>query len=242
MRSGSPRTRISSPEASASTMSPRWTLSSMPLRSWRTRMGVATWRRAAILAAGRRGRWAAGAVTGRAISVIGRARGRRGYRGGARRASVRWGSTPRPMGPPVTRPLESVRRRSPVSTPTLHVSRHPAVLHKLAILRDEKTEPKKFREIVRELSWLLGLRGARRRRRQADRDPDADGADDRPRAGRAGRVRADPAGRSRDGRRDAGADADRAGLAPRPVPRRADAPTRSSTTTSSPTPPRWTCA
>src|SRR5204862_5160101 len=40
--------------------------------------------------------------------------------------------------------------------PTLHVSSHPAILHKLAILRDEKTEPKKFREIVRELSWLLG--------------------------------------------------------------------------------------
>ena len=41
-------------------------------------------------------------------------------------------------------------------SPTLHVSRHPAVLHKLAILRDAETEPKKFREIVRELSWLLG--------------------------------------------------------------------------------------
>ena len=40
--------------------------------------------------------------------------------------------------------------------PSLHVSRHPAVLHKLAILRDERTEPKKFREVVRELSWLLG--------------------------------------------------------------------------------------
>jgi uracil phosphoribosyltransferase len=43
-----------------------------------------------------------------------------------------------------------------VPAPTLHVSQHPAVLHKLAILRDEKTEPKKFREVVRELSWLLG--------------------------------------------------------------------------------------
>jgi uracil phosphoribosyltransferase len=42
------------------------------------------------------------------------------------------------------------------SPPTLHVSSHPAILHKLAILRDERTEPKKFREIVRELSWLLG--------------------------------------------------------------------------------------
>ena len=43
-----------------------------------------------------------------------------------------------------------------MSNPTLHVSQHPAVLHKLAILRDERTEPKKFREVVRELSWLLG--------------------------------------------------------------------------------------
>ncbi len=40
--------------------------------------------------------------------------------------------------------------------PTLHVSQHPAVRHKLGILRDVETEPKKFREVVRELSWLLG--------------------------------------------------------------------------------------
>jgi uracil phosphoribosyltransferase len=40
--------------------------------------------------------------------------------------------------------------------PNLHVSQHPAVRHKLAILRDQATEPKKFREVVRELSWLLG--------------------------------------------------------------------------------------
>ncbi len=40
--------------------------------------------------------------------------------------------------------------------PNLHVSQHPAVRHKLGILRDEHTEPKKFREVVRELSWLLG--------------------------------------------------------------------------------------
>jgi uracil phosphoribosyltransferase len=55
-------------------------------------------------------------------------------------------------------PAPSARRvEVPLSaSPTLHVSRHPAVLHKLAILRDERTEPKKFREVVRELSWLLG--------------------------------------------------------------------------------------
>ena len=40
--------------------------------------------------------------------------------------------------------------------PTLYISQHPAVLHKLAVLRDIHTEPKKFREVVRELSWLLG--------------------------------------------------------------------------------------
>ena len=40
--------------------------------------------------------------------------------------------------------------------PNLHVSQHPAVRHKLGILRNEQTEPKKFREVVRELSWLLG--------------------------------------------------------------------------------------
>jgi len=46
---------------------------------------------------------------------------------------------------------------SPTRTwPSLHVSTHPAVLHKLAILRSTSTEPKKFREVVRELSWLLG--------------------------------------------------------------------------------------
>jgi uracil phosphoribosyltransferase len=40
--------------------------------------------------------------------------------------------------------------------PNLHVSAHPLVAHKLAILRDKATTPKQFRELVRELSWLLG--------------------------------------------------------------------------------------
>jgi len=40
--------------------------------------------------------------------------------------------------------------------PGLHVSSHPAILHKLSLLRNETTEPKKFRELVREISWLLG--------------------------------------------------------------------------------------
>ena len=45
--------------------------------------------------------------------------------------------------------LES--RAMPVS-----VSQHPLVAHKLAILRDRTTEPKRFRELVREITWLLG--------------------------------------------------------------------------------------
>jgi uracil phosphoribosyltransferase len=40
--------------------------------------------------------------------------------------------------------------------PNLHVSSHPAIQHKLALLRTETVEPKKFRELVREISWLLG--------------------------------------------------------------------------------------
>jgi uracil phosphoribosyltransferase len=36
-----------------------------------------------------------------------------------------------------------------------HASKHPLVLHKLSILRDKSTEPRKFRELVREISALL---------------------------------------------------------------------------------------
>ena len=45
--------------------------------------------------------------------------------------------------------------------PSLHVSDHPAVLHKLALLRDESSHPRKFRELVREISWLLGYEALR---------------------------------------------------------------------------------
>lgn len=34
-------------------------------------------------------------------------------------------------------------------------SAHPLVQHKLALLRDVNTEPKRFRELVREVTWLL---------------------------------------------------------------------------------------
>jgi len=37
----------------------------------------------------------------------------------------------------------------------IFVSHHPLIQHKLALLREEQTEPKKFRELVREITVLL---------------------------------------------------------------------------------------
>src|SRR5689334_7465638 len=37
----------------------------------------------------------------------------------------------------------------------VHESKHPLVAHKLSRLRDKNTEPKKFRELVREIAGLL---------------------------------------------------------------------------------------
>ena len=38
------------------------------------------------------------------------------------------------------------------------VSTHPLVAHKLSLLRSVQTEPKKFRELTRELGGLLRVR------------------------------------------------------------------------------------
>ena len=37
----------------------------------------------------------------------------------------------------------------------VHVSSHPLIQHKLTVLRDVATEPKKFREVIREITMLL---------------------------------------------------------------------------------------
>ena len=85
------------------------------------------------------------------------------------------------------------------------------------------TEPKKFREVVRELSWLLGYEAlADARVRPLTIQTPIEEMEAR-RAGRPDRARPDPARRAGHGRRDARAHADRRGLAPRPLPRRADA-------------------
>jgi len=38
---------------------------------------------------------------------------------------------------------------------TIHVSNHPLIRHKVTMLRDFRTEPKKFRELIREVALLL---------------------------------------------------------------------------------------
>jgi uracil phosphoribosyltransferase len=40
-------------------------------------------------------------------------------------------------------------------TSLVHVSNHPLVLHKLTLLRDSRTDPKLFRELLREMAVLL---------------------------------------------------------------------------------------
>ena len=57
---------------------------------------------------------------------------------------------------PDTTTATAPERADAAEFPNLHVSQHPAILHKLSLLRQETVEPKKFRELVRELSWLLG--------------------------------------------------------------------------------------
>src|SRR5947208_946843 len=37
----------------------------------------------------------------------------------------------------------------------VHVSNHPLIQHKLALMRSVSTDPKKFREVVREITSLL---------------------------------------------------------------------------------------
>ncbi|MGE5140224.1 MAG: uracil phosphoribosyltransferase, partial [Rudaea sp.] len=39
--------------------------------------------------------------------------------------------------------------------PRVHVSNHPLIRHKLTKLRNADTEPKKFRELIREIAILL---------------------------------------------------------------------------------------
>jgi uracil phosphoribosyltransferase len=38
---------------------------------------------------------------------------------------------------------------------TVHISNHPLIRHKVTMLRDTRTEPKKFRELIREVAMLL---------------------------------------------------------------------------------------
>ena len=51
--------------------------------------------------------------------------------------------------------MPGVKGRSAPARGPLHISDHPLILSKLSLLRSRETEPKLFRELVRELAWLL---------------------------------------------------------------------------------------
>ena len=40
-------------------------------------------------------------------------------------------------------------------TPQVHISTHPLVRHKMTLLRDQRTDPKRFRELLREIAVLI---------------------------------------------------------------------------------------
>src|SRR5881275_2043448 len=53
------------------------------------------------------------------------------------------------------RKLAPSARHIPEAMKELHISNHPLIQHKLALMRAVTTEPKKFREVVREITGLL---------------------------------------------------------------------------------------
>ncbi len=64
------------------------------------------------------------------------------------------------MGSEIQNPAPPVAEKGKVELTAeeqsgLHVSTHPLILHKLTILRDIETEPKRFREVVNEITALL---------------------------------------------------------------------------------------
>lgn len=52
-------------------------------------------------------------------------------------------------------PAPTAGRNPPVASANIFPSSHPLATHKLTLLRSRKTEPKKFREVVRELATML---------------------------------------------------------------------------------------
>lgn len=52
-------------------------------------------------------------------------------------------------------------REQVLANPNLHVVDHPLVQHKLAILRDQETSSKQFRELVREIALFEGYEATR---------------------------------------------------------------------------------
>ena len=53
--------------------------------------------------------------------------------------------------------LKSQGPRRRVVAAQVHISTHPLVQHKITLLRDQRTDPKKFRELLREIAVLVPI-------------------------------------------------------------------------------------
>ena len=105
-------------------------------------------------------------------------------------------------------------------------STHPLVKHKLTLLRDMQTEPKKFRELVRELAILMAYE-ATADLALVDKDVTTPmGQAHAEQTGRENRPGADPARRAGHGGRHLGDDALGRSVAHRPLSRRENAAAR----------------
>ena len=136
-------------------------------------------------------------------------------RGG--RGDVAQEGHPRPMAG-LAQPTreEALRQRQ------LHVATHPLIAVHLTLLRAIETGPAHFRELLGELTALLAYEALADLPLAGAPDRDAAGADGGGADRRGDRDRADHARRAGDGRSAAAPAAERAGLAPRPLPRRGD--------------------
>ena len=160
------------------------------------------------------------------------ARGRLDHR---RRAARTTPTSPRCAAAPRRSARSARSTRASAATHYVRVSvtevRHPLVQHKLSYLRDKDTPTVHFRKLVEEVTLLLTY--------EATKDlPTEDVEIETPLeiapcpriSGQEGRRLPDPARRARDARRRADADLRRARRLHRPLPRRGDARSRSSTT------------
>jgi len=118
---------------------------------------------------------------------------------------------------PLPRTTRNFPEEALMPNTSVHVSNHPLVAHKLGKLRHRDTDPKRFRELIREIAALLSYEATQDLALSATTVPTPLAERRAPRCSR----RSDwypSCAPDWDGRRRLGSDADRRSLAHRPVP------------------------